>query len=67
MHVKKVLNVLSQNGLFLNISKSTFAKPQLEFLGHCVGVNGIDVLSTKVKAIREYPVQLTRKDLRRFF
>ena len=66
MHVKEVLKVLSRNGLFLNTSKSTFAKPQLEFLGHSIGVNGIDVLSTKVQAIREYPMPITRKDLKRF-
>ena len=66
MHVKDVLKVISKNGLFLNTSKSTFAKPQLEFLGHCVGVNGIDVLSTKVQAIRENPLPITRRDLKRF-
>ena len=66
MHVKEVLKVLSRNGLFLNTSKSTFAKPQLEFLGHSIGVNGIDVLNTKVQAIREYPMPITRKDLKRF-
>ena len=66
MHVKKALSILSQNSLFLNTSKSTFATPQLELFGHCVGVNGIDVLSIKVQAIREYPVPLTRKYLKRF-
>ena len=66
MHVKEVLKVISKNGLFLNSSKSTFAKPQLEFLGHYIGVDGIDVLSTKVQAIREYPLPITHKDLKRF-
>ena len=61
IHVKEVLKVLSDNGLFLNTTKSTFARSQLEFLGHSVGVNGIDVLSTKVQAIRKYPNQLDGK------
>ena len=66
MHVKEVLKVLSRYGLFLNTSKSTFAKTQLEFLGHSIGVNGRDVLSTKVQTIRAYPMPITRKDLKRF-
>ena len=67
MHVKDVLKVISKNGFFLNTSKSTFAKPQLKFLGHCVGVNGIDVLSTQVQTIREYPLPITRRVLIRLF
>ena len=62
MHEKGVLKVLSRNGLFLNTSKSTFAKPLLEFLGHSIGVNGIEVFSTKAQAIREYPMPITRRD-----
>ena len=65
-HVREVLSVLSNNGLFLNTEKSTFAESTVEFLGHSVGVNGVDVLSTKVNAIREYPMPITRKDLKRF-
>ena len=65
-HVNEVFKVLSKNGLFLNVKKSTFAKTKLEFLGHIIGVDGIDVQSSKVTAIREYPMPITRKDLRRF-
>ena len=42
MYVKEVLKVLSCKWLFLNTSKSTFDKPQLEFLGHSIDVNGIE-------------------------
>ena len=66
IHVKEILRVLSENGLFLNMDKSTFAKSKLEFLGHSIGVGGIDVLTTKVYVIREYQMLITRKDLRRF-
>ena len=65
-HVNEVLKVLSKNGLFLNVDKTTFAQSKLEFLGHIIGVDGIDVQSSKVTAIREYPMPITRKDLRRF-
>ena len=61
---QKSLKVLSCNGLFLkNTSKSTFVK--LKFLSHSIGVNGKDVLSTKVKANRIYPILITSKDLKR--
>ena len=65
-HVGEVFKVLAKNGLFLNVKKSVFAKSKVEFLGHIVGVNGIDVQSAKVAAIRNYPMPITRKDLRRF-
>ena len=65
-HVNAVLKVLSKNGLFLNVDKTTFAQSKLEFLGHIIGVDGIDVQSSKIAAIREYPMPITRKDLRRF-
>ena len=65
-HVNEVLKVLSENGLFLNVKKSTFAKAKLEFLGHVIGVDGIDVQSSKVKAIKEYPIPITRRELRSY-
>ena len=65
-HVKKVFETLSKYGLFLNVKKTTFAKAKLEFLGHVIGVEGIDVQASKVAAIRKYPLPITRKDLKRF-
>ena len=65
-HVRKVFETLSKYGLFLNVKKTTFAKSKLEFLGHVIGVEGINVQASKVAAIKEYPVPITRKDLKRF-
>ena len=55
-HVRKVLETLSKSGLFLNVKKTTFGKSKLEFLGHIIGTDGIDVQAAKVAAIREYPI-----------
>ena len=65
-HVRKVFETLSKYGLFLNVKKTTFAKSKLEFLGHVIGIEGIDVQASKVAAIKEYPMPITRKDLKRF-
>ena len=61
-----VFSVLSNNGLFLNIKKSTFAESTVKFFSHSVGINAVDVLSTKAKTTREYPMPITRKDLKHF-
>ena len=60
-----MLKVLPENGLFLNVYKTIFAQSNLKFLGIVIGVDGIDVQSSKVAAIREYPMPITRKNLRR--
>ena len=65
-HIRKVFETLSKYGLFLNVKKTTFAEAKLEFLGHVIGVDGIDVQTPKVAAIKEYPIPITRKDLKRF-
>ena len=47
-YIMKVFEALSKYGLFLNVKMTTFAKAKLEFLGHVIGVEGIDVRASKV-------------------
>ena len=65
-HLWRVFKVLSKNGLCLNTEKNVLAKSQVVFLGHNVGITGINVLEQKVRAIRDLPVPNTRKELKRF-
>ena len=65
-HLKQVLETLSKNGLFLNKTKCSFAKTKVDFLGHTVGVDGIDVMESKVEAIKKLNLPKTRKELKRF-
>ena len=65
-HLRKVLQTLFNNGLYLNKKKCVFAKSQLEFLGHSIGVDGVDVLDSKVEAIKKLPMPTNRKELKRF-
>ena len=65
-HLQKVFQILKNNGLYLNKKKCVFAKSELSFLGHSVGVNGINVLDSKVEAINNLPLPTNRKELKRF-
>ena len=64
-HLNQVLETLSKNGLFLNKAKCFFAKTRVDFLGHTVGVDGVDVMESKVEAIKKLPLPNTRKELKR--
>jgi hypothetical protein len=52
-HVRKVLKVLRENKLFINLKKCSFMMDQLVFLGFVVSFDGIRVDEEKVRAIRE--------------
>ena len=64
-HLNQVLKTLSTNGLFLNRAKCSFAKTKVDFLGHTLGVDGVDVMESKVEAIKKLPLPNTRKELKR--
>ena len=65
-HLREVFQTLNENGLYLNRKKCVFARSRVDFLGHSVGINGIDVLEEKVEAIRKLPMPTNRKELKRF-
>ena len=54
------------NDKLLKYKKCNLAKTKLDFLGHSVSIEGLNVLDSKVEAIREYPIPTTRRDLKRF-
>ena len=65
-HLETVFRTLNDNGLYLNRKKCVFAKSKVNFLGHSVGTEGIDILEEKVKTIRELPMPGNRRELKRF-
>ena len=65
-HLEMVFRTLNDNGLYLNKKKCVFAKPKVSFLGHSVGIEGIDILEEKVKTIRELPMPGNRRELKKF-
>ena len=65
-HLNQVLDILSNNGLYLNVDKCSFARPNVNFLGHNIGTDGINVIENKIEAIKNLPLPRTRTELKRF-
>jgi hypothetical protein len=65
-HLSEVLSAIEQAGLTLKLSKCSFAKSKVKFVGHLVGSGTREPLSDKVKALREIPEPTTKRALRSF-
>lgn len=61
-----MLEIVATHGLKLKITKSHFAEPKLEILGHVVDEAGIHVSMKKIQAIRETPLPAMVTQLRSF-
>ena len=57
---------LREMGLTINLSKSTFAKAQVKYLGHIIGSGEIIPKSANLEAIMDFPTPLNRKEVMRF-
>jgi hypothetical protein len=65
-HMRKVLVVLCENKLFINLKKCSFMMDQLLFLGFVVSADGIQVDEEKVRVIQEWPTPKTLGEVRSF-
>jgi hypothetical protein len=65
-HLKQVLDLISQQQLYLRESKCVFDQAKLEFLGHIVSAAGITTDPNKIRVIREWPKPACVKDVRSF-
>ena len=64
--LSQVLDRLSEVGLKVNIKKSSFGQPSIEYLGYMITRNGIKPLAKKVEAMLRLKPPTTKKQLRRF-
>ena len=64
--LETVLSRLMENGVRLNLGKSVFAQPEVEFIGHIWSRDGVAPHPEKLKAIREMPKPSTCEELRSF-
>ena len=64
--LRKVFEILDQNGLTVNRKKCVFGKTSLDFLGHYVDATGIRPQKEKVEAILATKAPTSVKELRRF-
>ena len=65
-HIRTVLQLLRDNQLYAKMSKCTFAQPELEFLGHVLGRDGLRVDPRKTAVVAEWPVPRDLSQLRTF-
>ena len=65
-HLKTVFDQLSTFGLKINIKKSEFCKPKLNFLGHEVDQHGVKPDQSKVNSIINMPIPSTYGQIKRY-
>ncbi|CAH8465108.1 unnamed protein product [Dicrocoelium dendriticum] len=65
-HLRTLFQRLSDRGVTLNPSKCELGKSSIEFLGHRISATGIEPLSQKVTAIKDFPEPTSFKQLKRF-
>ena len=66
LHVKRVLDVLKKEKLFLKMSKCEFRKTSLVYLGHIVGGGELRIDPSKVEAIVNWPTPKSITEARSF-
>ena len=55
-HVRKVLDVLRKEQLFMKMSKCEFRKTSLVYLGHIIGGGELKIHPSKVSVIVNWPI-----------
>ena len=65
-HIEQVLTRLSEAGLKVNVSKSSFCQTELEYLGYWITRQGIQPITKKIEAILKIATPTKRKELRSF-
>ena len=65
-HVCSVLQRALENQLFVKAEKSEFHATEVSFLGYIMSVRRIHMDPTNVKAVVDWPVPTTRKQLQQF-
>ena len=66
VHVKKVLDVLRKEKIYVKMSKCEFAKTSLVYLGHIIGGGHLQVDPAKVDVIVNWPRPNTVIEIRSF-
>jgi len=62
-HMEITLQRLANNRLYAKISKCEFVKPSIEYLGHIISKDDIQMDPTKIQAVVDWPTPKTLKKL----
>jgi hypothetical protein len=65
-HLEQVLSLLEKNQFYVKLSKCSFGKEEVEYLGHVISREGVKVDPEKIKAITEWPKPKNISKLRGF-
>jgi len=63
----QVFTRLAEVGLKVKPSKTVLFKTEIDFLGHMVTAQGVNPMSDKLQAIRDWPTPHCLRDVRAFF
>lgn len=64
--LEKILKKLRNANLKIQLDKSEFMKQETEFLGHIITTSGIKPNPNKIKAINDFPIPRTPKQIKSF-
>ena len=56
--IHHLFDILAEHGLHLKLSKSTFMKPQMDFLGVRISKDGVTIDPAKIAGIKDWPCHL---------
>jgi hypothetical protein len=65
-HLGQVLSLLEENQFYAKMSKCTFGKEEVEYLGHIISKKGVKVDPKRIRAITEWPKPVNISKLRGF-
>ncbi|KAD2805301.1 hypothetical protein E3N88_38678 [Mikania micrantha] len=65
-HLKLILELLAREKLYAKFSKCEFWLREVQFLGHVVNQNGIQVDPSKIKAVEQWETPRTPTEIRQF-
>nr|GEY51449.1 hypothetical protein [Tanacetum cinerariifolium] len=65
-HLKTILELLKNEKLYAKFSKCDFLLESVDFLGHVIDSDGVDVDPAKVEAIRNWSATTTPTEVRQF-
>lgn len=65
-HLKQLFQILVNHNLIINTDKSEFFQTKLNFLGHIVTPEGLQVDPEKVRAITEFPPPTSKRAVKAF-
>jgi len=66
-HLKMSLEILRNHQLIINLKKCMFTQNQLEYLGHVITAEGVQVDQKKVESMLNWPQPKNVRELRGFF